>query len=73
MKDYLQKAYCMNQTVRIYAAITTDIVKEAKELFNLWPSSLQALGRTLTIAAIMSCTYKSGEFLNIKLDCDGPV
>jgi len=73
MKDYLQKAYCMNQTVRIYAAITTDICKEAKNIFNLWPSSLQALGRTLTIGAIMSCTYKSGEFLNIKLDCDGPV
>lgn len=73
MKDYLQKAYCMNQTVRIYAAITTDIVKKAKETFNLWPSSAQALGRTLTIGAIMSCTYKSGEFLNIKVDCDGPV
>lgn len=73
MKDYLQKAYCMNQSMRIYAAITTDIVKEAKKTFNMWPSSIAALGRLLTISAIMSCTYKSGEFLNIKVDGDGPI
>lgn len=73
MKSYLQKAYCMNQTVRIYAAITTDIVSHAQEIFNLWPTSCAALGRTLTIAAIMSCTYKSGEYLNIKVNGDGPL
>lgn len=73
MKSYLQKAYCMNQTVRIYAAITTDIVDHAQKIFNLWPTSCAALGRTLTISAIMSATYKSGEYLNIKVNGDGPV
>jgi molecular chaperone Hsp33 len=73
MNNYLQKAYCMNQTVRIYAAITTDIVAHAQEIFNLWPTSCDALGRSLTIAAIMSATYKSGEFLNIKINGDGPI
>ena len=63
----------MNQTVRIYAAITTDIVAHAQEIFNLWPTSCDALGRSLTIAAIMSATYKSGEFLNIKINGDGPI
>jgi len=73
MKNYLQKAYCMNQTVRIYAAITTDIVANAQKTFNMWPTSCAALGRTLTMAAIMSCTYKSGEYLNIKVNGDGPI
>lgn len=73
MKSYLQKAYAMNQTVRIYAAITTDIVAHAQEIFRMWPTSCAALGRTLTIAAIMSCTYKSGEFLNIRVNGDGPI
>lgn len=73
MKNYLQKAYCMNDTVRIYAAITTDIVAHYQEIFNMWPTSTAALGRTLTIAAIMSCTYKSGEYLNIKVNGDGPI
>ena len=63
----------MNQTVRIYAAITTDIVKHAQEIFNLWPTSCAALGRTLTIGAIMSCTYKNQDFLNIKVNGDGPI
>ena len=63
----------MNQTVRIYAAITTDIVAHAQEIFRMWPTSCAALGRTLTIAAIMSCTYKSGEFLNIRVNGDGPI
>ena len=73
MESKLQKAYCMNQTIRIFVADTTTIVKKAKEIFNLWPSSLTAFGRALTISAIMSCTYKSGEFLNIKINGDGPI
>ena len=73
MKNYLQKAYCMHETVRIYAAITTDIVDHYQKIFNMWPTSCAALGRTLTIAAIMSCTYKSGEYLNIKIEGDGPI
>lgn len=73
MKNYLQKAYCMHETVRIYAAITTNIVKHYQDIFNMWPTSCAALGRTLTIAAIMSATYKSGEYLNIKIEGDGPI
>lgn len=73
MNDYLEKAYCMNQTVRIFACNTTNIVKKAQDIFNMWPSSIMAFGRVLTISAIMSCTYKNGEFLNVIVDCDGPI
>ena len=73
MKSYLQKAYCMNQTVRIYAAITTDLANEAMSIHHLWPTSAAALSRVLTIAAIMSCTYKAGEYLNINIRGNGPV
>lgn len=73
MDNYLQKAYCMNQTVRIYSAITTDLVSHAQKTFNLWPTSAIALGRTLTIASIMSCTYKNNDYLNIKVCGDGPI
>lgn len=73
MKNYLQKAYAFDGTVRIYAAITTDLVSEAKKRHNLWPTSCAALGRCLTIAAIMSCTYKAGEHLTIKVCGDGPI
>ena len=73
MDNYLQKAYCMNQTVKIYAAITTDLVDHAQKIFNLWPTSTVALGRVLTMGAIMSATYKNDDFLNIKVCGDGPL
>lgn len=71
--DYLVKAYALHDGVRIYAAKTTELVSYAQKRFNMWPTSAAALGRTLTISAIMSCTYKSGEFLNIIVDGDGPI
>ena len=73
MNDYLQKAYCMNQTVRIYAINSTNTVRHAQEIFNMWPTSCSALGRVLTIAAIMSCTYKNDDYLTIKVLGDGPI
>ncbi len=73
MKNYLQKAYAFDGTVRIYAAITTELVSKAQEIHNLWPTSCAALGRCLTIAAIMSSTYKSKEHLTIKVCGDGPI
>ena len=62
MKNYLVKAYAMHEGVRIYAAITTGIVDYVQKQFNMWPTSTAALGRTLTIAAIMSSTYKCDDF-----------
>ena len=73
MKDFLQKAYAFDQTVRIYAANTTNICKTAQTNFNMWPTSCAALGRVLTISAIMSCTYKSNEHLTIKVIGDVPI
>ncbi|MDE6661677.1 MAG: Hsp33 family molecular chaperone HslO [Anaeroplasmataceae bacterium] len=73
MDNYLQKAYAFDGTVRIYAAITTELVQKAQEIHKLWPTSCAALGRCLTIASIMSCTYKSGEHLTIKVCGDGPI
>ncbi len=72
MKDYVQKAYCFNQTVRIYAASTTNLVEKARQLHGLWPTTAAALGRTLTISAIMSTMYKSNEHLTIRIDGGGP-
>lgn len=73
MQDYLQKAYCANGCAKIYVATTTQMCKHAQEIHNMWPTSAAALGRVLTIGAIMSSTYKSGEHLTIKVCGDGPI
>ena len=71
--DELQIATCYDDKIRIYACNTTNIVKHAQEIFNLWPTSCAALGRTLTIAGIMSYMEKMNSNITIKIDGDGPI
>lgn len=72
MKDYLQKAYCFNKMVRVYAARTTEACEHARKIHGLWPTSAAALGRTLTVGALMGAMYKSNERLSIRVEGDGP-
>lgn len=71
--DYVTKAYAYNETVRIYVATSKELVNEAINRHHLWPTSAAALGRTLTIAAIMGLTYKGDEELMIKINGGGPI
>lgn len=73
MKDYLNIATCFDDTIRIYSATTTNTVKEAQDIHNLWPTSCAALGRTLTLALMMSVMQKAGERLTIRINGDGPI
>ena len=73
MKDYVLKAFLFDKNVRIYAASSTNLVEEARKLHGMWPTSSAALGRFLTIAAMMSLRYKSNEHLTIKIDGQGPI
>ena len=71
--DFVTKAYAYNGTVRIYVATSTELVGEAIKRHHLWPTSAAALGRTLTIGAIMGLTYKGDEELMIRLNGGGPI
>lgn len=69
--DKLTKAIAYDNYIRIYAAVTTDIVKTAQKKHGLWPSSSAALGRTLT-AGILTAMVKE-ENLSIKIKGGGPI
>ena len=58
MKDKLVIAEAMNGSVRIRAARTTDLVEEARKCHGLYPTSCAALGRVLTVDAIMASEMK---------------
>ena len=73
MSDVLNIATCYDDKIRIYACDTTNLVKHAQNIFNMWPTSCAALGRTLTMAAIMSYMEKMDSKLTIKIDGDGPI
>ena len=71
--DFVTKAYAYNGTVRIYVATSTNLVGEAIKRHHLWPTSAAALGRTLTIGAIMGLPYKGDEELMIRINGGGPI
>jgi len=74
MKDYTIRATAADGMVRASAAVTTEIVREARNLHNLSPVASAALGRTLTAAVLMS-TYLKGEKdkLTIQIKGEGPL
>ncbi len=73
MRDYLVKGYAFDGTVRVYTARTTNLVAEAQQRHDLWPTSTAALGRLLTTSVIMGAMYKGDQELTIRVESDGPL
>lgn len=74
MKDILIKAMACDQHVRIYICSSTNLVEEARNRFDLWPTASAALGRTLTIASMMGSMLKDDkEQLTIMINGGGPI
>jgi len=74
MEDYMLRAMTNDGQVRIYAAVTTNTVAQAKKVHDMFPTSAVALGRTLTAAAMMSGTLKSEKStITIQIKGDGPL
>ena len=60
--------------IRFYLADTTSLVEEAREKFSLYPTSAAALGRVLSMSAVMGTMLKDGnEQYNIAIHSDGAI
>jgi len=73
MKDYAIKSYAYNKEVRIYVATSTALVEEARKIHQTWPTATAALGRTLTVSAMMGLMYKEEETITVRIKGDGPI
>jgi molecular chaperone Hsp33 len=73
MKDYLVKAYAFDGTVRIYAARTTNLVEEARQIHQTYPAASAAFGRLLTTSLIMGAMYSENQTLTIRVNGNGPI
>lgn len=73
MTDYALISYAYDKTVRIYAAHTTTLVEEARMLHHTWPTATAALGRVLTVSAMMGLMHKQGERITVRIKGDGPI
>lgn len=61
MKDGIVIAEALNGEVRIHAACTTQMVEEARVHHTAMPTSIAALGRVMSVTAIMASDLKNKE------------
>ncbi|OPJ56426.1 Hsp33 family molecular chaperone HslO [Alkalithermobacter paradoxus] len=74
MKDYVIRATNKEHTIRIFAALTTEMVENARKTHNTTPVATAALGRTLTASSIMGLMMKGEkDKLTITIKGNGPI
>ncbi|MGL4338232.1 MAG: Hsp33 family molecular chaperone HslO [Turicibacter sp.] len=73
MKDYLVKALAYGDQIRAFAISTTNLVDEARRRHDCWPTTSAALGRTLSVAAMMGSQLKGEESITIRINGNGPI
>ncbi len=61
MADTLVRGNSMDGGIRVFAAVTTDLVNEAQRIHRTYPVATAALGRILTGAAIMGAAGLKSE------------
>ncbi len=71
--DELVHGTAADGTIRVFAAVTTDILREAVRRHGTSPTASAAFGRTLTGALLLGGTLKDYDRLTIRIDCEGPI
>lgn len=59
--------------VRGFAAVTTQLVEEARKRHDCYPVAAAALGRTMTASLLLAANLKTEESLTVRISGDGPV
>lgn len=72
-EDHLIQATTADSTIRLIAAVTTDLVAECCRRHGTSPTASAALGRTLTGALLLGSTFKDLEHVTLRFECRGPV
>ena len=74
MSDIIVRGQSTDGAIRVFTAVTTDLVNEAQRLHGSFPTATAALGRTLTVAAMMGQGLKNDtDSITIQFLGDGPL
>lgn len=74
MNDYVLRGAAADGQILAFAAVSTDMVEEARRRHDTSPVATAALGRTMTAAAMMACQMKGEkETLTIQVQGAGPL
>ncbi|MBC7900095.1 MAG: Hsp33 family molecular chaperone HslO [Saprospiraceae bacterium] len=60
-------------TIRAFAAITTEILREATRRHTPSPTATAALGRVMTGTLLLGATLKDFDRITVKIEADGPI
>ncbi len=70
-EDHIIQATAADATIRLLAAVTTNLAAEGARRHRTAPTASAALGRALTGALLLGRTFKDLEYLTLKFDCRG--
>ena len=74
MKDYIVRGTAADDSIRLFAAVTTELVQHAHDAHNTSNVATAALGRLLTGGAIMGSMLKNEtDVMTLQIDCAGPI
>ncbi|MDC3414849.1 Hsp33 family molecular chaperone HslO [Aquibacillus sp. 3ASR75-11] len=73
MNDHLIKATAFDGMIRAYAIRSTKTVEEARRRQGTWATASAALGRTITITAMMGAMLKGEDKITVKVEGGGPL
>lgn len=72
MNDYMIKATTYNNMVRAYAISSTQLVEETRRRQDTWATTSAAIGRVVTVSAMMGAMLKGDDTLTVKVEGNGP-
>lgn len=70
--DQLARGTAYDGQIRIFAAVSTGLVQELQQRHQLWPVASAALGRTVTVTAMMGLMQDEGK-VTVQIKGDGPL
>ena len=74
MENNVLIATALNDHARIYMINSKEVVEEARRLHDLWPTSCAALGRTLSVTALMGLMQKDeNEVVTVTINGGGAI
>jgi len=73
MEDYLVRGVGEEGQFRVFAAVTTGLVEEARRRHDTWPVASAALGRGLTAGLLLGANLKGDDLLTLRILGDGPL
>jgi molecular chaperone Hsp33 len=73
LSDYLVRSITKDGSIRGLAAVSTDLVEEARRRHRAYPTAAAAIGRALTGGALLGAGLKTGQRVALKFEGDGPL